>query len=540
MIDHFYSYISTKCSADCVQTIFLCAPEKYANSLEKAEEFAKLSGWMEQVENNAAILIMLIVPDGWKSSSIDTLARLYNKYKNEFKAPSGISIPGRDGILWLWETMIYAVGYDEGADYLGNVLIKHSNKFAGAVLVNGGANDFSTANELTDHWFVANPSSDYNVRNKDVPLPIWLFGQSKNIEATFKYFSEINHIDHTDSNIVDNIEVEIHYNMKEPAQQIRSSPNIFGYDKHIALTVMNEFFNKTIRWKNSPDGTIKLYSGKNDYRNSPQFKHFCATGKNLDYPYSVHIPDGLTVKDVKGLPLVISLHGRGEPTWVFAEKNGWDKLADETKEFIVVFPDSKYNIWQIERDYDAIESILNQVSKTYEYDPERVYLTGFSNGALYTCQQASTHPWLFAAASPWNGPGMDVCKKDKIASYVYHPEFANSCYDMPFWIIVGDSDTKAKSNRDDELDIVLPINGCSQESEEVLTDYYSVENNYKEGNRFNTKIYRNSELSIRVGLTVMKNMPHGAIFEESRAAWNFMKRFRRPNKNKHVKEVVIK
>ncbi len=540
MIDHFYSYVSTKSGADCVQTIFLCAPEEYAKSLEKAQEFAMLSGWIEQAEKNAAVLVVMIVPDGWKDYSTDALSLFYNKYKNEFRAPSGISIQGRDGIVWLWETMIYAVGYDEGADYLGNVLVKHSNFFAGAALINGGASDFSAMDERTDHWFVANPSSDYVVCNKDVPLPIWCFGSSKNMESTVNYFSEINHTDQTDSYSVNGIEVEVHYNKNEPARQIRTSFAKYGVDVIIAETIMNELFNKSIRWKNSPDGTIKLYSGRNEYYTSKRFKHHHVTCGDLDYPYSVYIPDGMTIKDVKGLPLVISLHGRGEPTWVFAEKNGWDKLADETKEFIVVFPDSKFNIWQIERDYDAIETILNDVSEIYEHDSQRVYLTGFSNGAIYTCQQASTHPWLFAAASPWNGPGMEESRKGKIANYIYHPDFIDSGYEMPFWIIVGDHDTKAASNRDDELEIILPINGCSRDREEVLADYYSEEKMYVEGNRFNTKVFRNKDMKIRVGLTVMKNMPHGAIFDESRAAWNFMKRFRRPNRNKHIEEIVIR
>jgi len=65
MSERFYSYVSTKCGADCVQTIFLCAPEKYAINEEKAREFALLSGWIDQVEKNVALLIMLIVPNGW-------------------------------------------------------------------------------------------------------------------------------------------------------------------------------------------------------------------------------------------------------------------------------------------------------------------------------------------------------------------------------------------------------------------------------------------------------------------------------------------
>lgn len=540
MIDQFYVYVSTKCGADCVQTIFLCAPQQDAINLESAEAFAHRSGWIDQVEQNAAILIMPLLSSGWDSVSLDTLTDYFNRHKNDFRSRLENGNPGRDGFLWLWETMIYAVGYDEGADYLGNVLVKHSNFFAGAALVNGATHDFTSASALTDHWFVENPTKDYGMRNQDVPVPVWFFGHTQYTDQAIQYFSEINHVDREKFAIINGIETVIHFNKKEPAQQVCASFNVTGVDPIIVDTVMNEFFNKSLRWKNSPDGTIKPYLGKKEYYKSQRFKHHRLKVHDLDYPYAVHLPEGLTTSTVKGLPLVISLHGRGEPTWVFAEKNGWDKLADETQAFIVVFPDSPYNIWKIERDDDVLEAMLIDLKKTYDYDPERVYLTGFSNGAIFTCQQASTHPWLFAAASPWNGPEMEACRKFNIDSFVYHPDFVSSGYDMPFWIIVGDNDSKASANRKDELEILLPLNGCAVEKEETLDKAYTIENKFEEGDRFSTKIYRNSDLSIRVGLSVMKNMPHGAIFDESRAAWNFMKRFRRPNKNKRVEEVKVK
>jgi len=536
MTDQYTAYVSTKCAADCVQTLFLCVPDAYSTSEEKAMEFAKASGWIEQAEDNGALLIMLLATEGWATCSRDALFDFYQRHKNDFRSRSGHSIPGRDGFLWLWETMIYAIGVEEGADYLASALIKHPNFFAGAVLINGATDDFKASKLASDHWLVSKPSSDYAVRNMDVPVPVWLLGHSVKTEPSLKHFLKINRVDQFDAYTVNDIKIDVYFNSKEPAHHVRTSLNASGHEMLLAKTVMDEFINVCIRWKNSPDGTLKLYSGKKGYYHSSRFIHHELTLGELVYPYSVHLPLGMTPKSAKGLPLVISLHGRGEPTWVFAEKNGWDKLADETQAFIVIFPDSKDNIWSIERDAHALEAILLDLSKTINYDPERVYLTGFSNGAIYTCQQASTYPWLFAAASPWNGPDMSLCLREKIASYVYHPDFIRSGYEMPFWIIVGDNDTKAGPDRQDELEILCQVNHCSKDQNESLEKVYTPERHYENGDRFQTKVIRNDQSSIRIGLTVMKNMPHGAIFDESRATWEFMKRFRRPHNSKTVEE----
>ncbi len=530
----FYSYVSTKCDIDCVQTIFICAPEAYAKSSLDLESFVETTGWKDVVENNGAVIIAPIIKNKWKDCSIDRLKETYKKEKNNFKSVSGKSIPGRNGYLWLWETMIYAVGYEEGADYLGNVLVKHSNLFAASALVKGGANDFDSAELFSDHWLVKNPSIDYKVKNNELPSAIWLFDKTKYSNKTYKYFSKINKC--MIETIEQNHEITWvkHHNIDEPAQQIRTSYSHTGYERIVPKLIVEQFFNKIIRWKNSPDGTIKLYTGKIDYYKTKYFKHHHVVLNNKKYPYTVYLPKGLNEQDVKGLPLVFSIHGRGEPSWVFAEKNGWDKLADETKAFILVIPDSIDNIWLIERDAEVIESILNDMKEKYSYDVERVYLSGFSNGAIYTCQQASLKPHLFAAASAWNGPSIIECEKLDIASYVFHPEFIHSGYKMPFQLIIGDNDVKAGLLRDKELKVLYEINHCVKEDKIDPSQFYTQDKSYTEGNRFKTKVYTNSNEDKLVEFIIMKDMPHGAIWDESRAAWEFMKKFKRKNKHKEV------
>ncbi len=66
--------------------------------------------------------------------------------------------------------------------------------------------------------------------------------------------------------------------------------------------------------------------------------------------------------------------------------------------------------------------------------------------------------------------------------------------------------------------------------DEIRTDenYYTASRGYHQGDRFKTLVYHGPDGLPRVAFTIMKNMPHGAIPEQSRAAWEFLRHFRRP------------
>ena len=97
----------------------------------------------------------------------------------------------------------------------------------------------------------------------------------------------------------------------------------------------------------------------------------------------------------------------------------------------------------------------------------------------------------------------------------------------------------------EQLGPVLKANGCTApESEEEGSfrpdavrdgqNYYTQEKGYQSGDRLYTRLYTAADGTPRVGYTVMKNMPHGAIPDESRAAWDFLRHFSRPQGSKTV------
>lgn len=506
-----------------MRTIYLCAPEKDAATLETARAFAVSSGWRDIAEEESAVLVVPAAPKGWTAESDRLLLDLYNETKNSFKSRSGQAIWGRSGSLWCWETILYVVGYREGAVFAGNVTAAHPGFAAATALVEGLPTDFSAGERPSDHWMTARVSSDYAVKNKDIPVCLWVFNQTPEAAApTLAHFHGMT----------------------------RLVTDRFADETARSRFIFKEQFAHAIRWKNGPDGTLAQAEGKEEFYNDPRYIRHTAVVGDTGYDYFVHLPAGKTAEQVKGLPVVFTIHGRGEPAWMFTAKNGWDALADETGEFILVSPDSPGNIWFIQRDGDAFSHIIDQLAQNYGIDTERVYLTGFSNGAIMTREMAYSHPELFAAVSPSNGPWFDTRSMQLIDASKPPKEpapeirammdrFRREGWQMPCAIFYGDNDPTADPDKDAAPGLFLAANGCADQPAAVLdgSNYFTPENGYREGDRFHTEVYRAADGTARVLITAMKNMPHGAIAEESRLIWEFVKHFRRRKGQKQVELV---
>ncbi len=528
-----YYYISTKAACDPCKTIYLCAPGSAAASIEAAEQFAVKSGWQAMAEEQEAILVVPTASNGWNAEPMSLLMDIYNETKNSFHTRSGEAIWGRMGNLWCWETILYLVGYEDGATFAGNVLVSNPNMFAGVALVNGIPNDYSKAYALSGHWMVNTVSEDYAAKNSEIPVHLWMFEEKEEVaQKAVDYFGS--------SCFKEN-----------PAEQVRLFVGEYSSeDTRLSRMIFEECFNHVIRWKNSPDGTLAMVDSKREFYANPRFIRHSAVVGEYNYDYFVHLPEGKTADQVKGLPLLFTLHGRGEPAWMFTTKNGWDILADETQEFVLVSPDSPGNIWFALRDNEVFEKIVTRMIEDYYIDETRVYLTGFSNGAMMTREMAYCRPHLFAAIAPSNGPKFDTRSMQLIDSskppketapevYQMMEVFEQSGWEMPCAFFYGDNDPAANAQENSALELMLRVNHCEEHSYETYTkdNYFTLEKGYKEGERFQTEAYCQENQGDRVCITVMKNMPHGAIAEEARFTWEFLKHFYRPKGSKKVYKV---
>ncbi|MDE7262022.1 MAG: hypothetical protein K2N78_08210 [Oscillospiraceae bacterium] len=533
-----YTYVSTRADYDPVKTIFVCAPSGEAKTVEAAGRFASASGWKDLAEYDGAVLIVPVVPLGWDAEDHSLPGNIFDALRNTFSSRNGRSLFGRDGKLWCWETMVYLVGYGDGADFAGGCLVANPGRFAAAALVGGAPRGYANGRDPSGHWMVRNVSADYRRRNDQIPSCLWLLGaEEEQASAALAYFSGVNGLSEVpEERMVGTISALCYQNPDEPAQQVLVSRGTFPPAPELAQTILSHFFDRVIRWKDGPDGTLCLHLTRAEFYTGSRFIQDSVRVDTLDYPLAIHLPEGMTREEAKGLPVVFSVHGRGEPAWLFASKNGWDVLADETRAFVLAVPDSPGNIWQLERDKAAFPAMIDKLCTEYGLDRSRVYLTGFSNGGSITREAGTACPQLFAGICPSNAP---VGVPGLLAPDVIAPDFELSGIELPYWVYVGDSDPAAGVDVDGQLEIMLRANGCALRPAQGLTtrfapdevrtgeNYYTERRGYRQGGRFYTLIYRDAAGVPKVGYTVMKSMPHGAIGEQSRAAWEFLRHFSR-------------
>jgi len=137
----------------------------------------------------------------------------------------------------------------------------------------------------------------------------------------------------------------------------------------------------------------------------------------LDRQYRIHIPDGL----VGTSPLVVVLHGYGGSGNGMLNNYGWVQLANE-RGFVVASPSGtrdQWNsrFWDVGYDFHAglnidddgfLVALATHLQELHGLDPERTYVSGFSNGADMCYQLACREPETFKAFAPIIGTMMDT------------------------------------------------------------------------------------------------------------------------------------
>ncbi len=137
--------------------------------------------------------------------------------------------------------------------------------------------------------------------------------------------------------------------------------------------------------------------------------------------FIVHVPTGLRAG--AKVPVVIMLHGAGGSGAGASEQTGWSREADAGG-FIVAYPDGtppdpdqpasfrrNPRLWNDGRkaggfgrgnvdDVGFISALIDYLEKNYAADPDRIYLTGFSNGAAMTLRAGVELSGRLAAIAP--------------------------------------------------------------------------------------------------------------------------------------------
>ena len=116
--------------------------------------------------------------------------------------------------------------------------------------------------------------------------------------------------------------------------------------------------------------------------------------------YIVYVPNDLG----NGRPLLISCHGMNQDAEYQKGMLSIESVADTAK-FVTVFPNGIDKRWDIrgDRDLKFMEVLIDEMVKKYNIDRNRVYISGFSMGGMFTYHAMNKMADKFAAYAPISG-----------------------------------------------------------------------------------------------------------------------------------------
>lgn len=173
--------------------------------------------------------------------------------------------------------------------------------------------------------------------------------------------------------------------------------------------------------------------------------------------YLLFLPKGYDPKATKRWPMILFLHGSGERgtnVWK-AAVHGPPKIVKDKPEFpfIVVSPqcpDGK--LWSNE----VLLALLDEVTRRYLVDKNRIYLTGLSMGGYGTWNFGTTYPDKFAAMAPICGGG------ETITILLSSWDKPQALKTLPVWAFHGAKDTTVPVTESERMAGAMKNAGCQE------------------------------------------------------------------------------
>ncbi len=134
---------------------------------------------------------------------------------------------------------------------------------------------------------------------------------------------------------------------------------------------------------------------------------------------------------VRPYSLVFVLHGASGTGETIQKTGQFDKLAEDL-DYIMVYPNGISRRWESPDDLAFFDLMITEFQKKYIIDPERIYITGHSAGAIAAYRLAATLPGRIAAIAPVAGCVFEDTSKENIQPVsVLHIHSRND-EDVPF------------------------------------------------------------------------------------------------------------
>jgi dienelactone hydrolase len=116
--------------------------------------------------------------------------------------------------------------------------------------------------------------------------------------------------------------------------------------------------------------------------------------RNHTFRYGLYVP--LNYQSSKSYALVICLHGAGFTGDAYLER--WQTRLNE--QYILACPTLPQGNWWTREAADVVLATLHAVQSLYHVDPDRIFLTGMSNGGIGVYLIGSHYAPLFAGLAP--------------------------------------------------------------------------------------------------------------------------------------------
>ena len=116
--------------------------------------------------------------------------------------------------------------------------------------------------------------------------------------------------------------------------------------------------------------------------------------------YKGYLPSNLG----ENQPLLISCHGMNQDAAYQKGMLDINSVADKGK-FLTIFPEGEGKSWDIsgDKDINFMKALIDAMVEKYKIDRNRVYLSGFSMGGMFTYHAMNKIPDLIAAFAPISG-----------------------------------------------------------------------------------------------------------------------------------------
>ena len=475
---------------------------------EDPVEYFEKGIWKESLERHRMTAYFFGAPKGWRIDDpgfeIDAATKMMAEMRSMEYFP------------WNFPA-IYCMGFGDGANIASVFSIMHVSILAGWSAWGDTNLDDGLIKLIGD----APSDCDSGLKKADIPLPAFII--DSNESNTVKYFKQACKV--KDEYLYNGF-ARIFRQQPKPGEsyindQACSEVWHATYDdatkmgRDVMTEKMIAFLEGYKRWGGEGNGHIRKTQRPEDIG---MIKTEAVIDGLKRYWYTFE-PSAYKRGLKEKYPLVIAIHGFSCSGEFFAENSGWHHVGEE-RGAIIVYPTAypfkrSFNMGRFGADIAATPSwnagmlttgtdpngpdeisffkqMLNMIEKKYPIDPERIYVTGHSNGSRMTQRIMRCWPEKFAGFAP---VGAMECKNEAI------PE-PDDGYLRNVWYTMGEFD----------------LDGCSLD--ESTSNYITVNNlcaankiDYSNRRYYETGIYMNTIIRDKNGIplvrfTGVKNWPH--------------------------------